>query len=169
MFFAVMNIFMQHNYTLAAIEIVFALLTLWLIYLLEKNKDIEKVLLRTTLNLFCISILCYIFIDKGLYSSIWLFFFPLVVFLLNGIKIGTKLTLLYISIIIGYLYYGIGVFTDLNGFLHITLALVVFSFFVYQYEKSRKISYAQMIEAVNKLETLSHRDELTQLYNKRKW
>lgn len=166
LFFAILNLFVQHNYILATVEIIFAFLTLWLIYSLEKNQDIEKLLLRTTINLLCISVLYYIFIDKVLYSSIWLFFFPLVVYLLNGIKIGTKLTLFYISLIIGYSYYGIGVFTDIKGFVHITIALVIFSFFVYQYEKSRKTSYSQMIEAANKLEALSQIDELTKLYNR---
>jgi len=165
-FFSILNIFIKQNYVLALVEIIFALYALKLIQLLNKNIKIEETLILTTINLFVISILYYVFIDKVIFAAVWLFFFPLIVFLLNGLRIGRIFTILYLIIIIGYSYYGIGVFTDIRGFMHISIALMFFSYFVCEYEKSRKKSYLKMLDAMKKLEDISYLDELTKLYNR---
>ncbi|NPA65290.1 MAG: GGDEF domain-containing protein [Epsilonproteobacteria bacterium] len=164
--FTILNIFSIHNYTLAFVEFFFCITTFLNLYFFQKNKKKEKFLLNTTIILFGTSIGFYIYIDKTLFSAVWLFFFPLIVFLLNGLEVGRRFALLYLFIIIIYTYFGVGVYTDWLGFLRISLSLILFTYFVYLFEKSRKEAFGKIITLMQHLEHLSKRDELTSLYNR---
>jgi len=164
--FAYANLFIKDNITLATIEILFVFLTLGVLVYFKKYADTKIFLLLSTTVFFLISLLFYIFIQKVLFSAVWLFFFPFIAYLLNGLRIGFIFTTLYLAIIIIYSYLGVGVYTDFVGFLHIAISLSLFSFFVHQFEKSRKKAYKKMVEALNHLEDISYKDELTKLYNR---
>ncbi len=164
--FGTINLFIKDNTTLGYIELTFALFAYATIMQYKRYKNVKVLLYISTIIFFLISLLFYFFIQKVLFSAVWLFFFPLVAYLLNGLRVGTFFTLVYIAIIVIYSYRGVGVYTDTLGFIHITTALSIFTFFVYQFEKSRKEAYEKMMIALHHLEKISHKDALTQLYNR---
>jgi len=83
------------------------------------------------------------------------------------LRIGGFLTIVYTSIIIVNVYLNIGVYVDIVGFLQISIGLIIFSVLSYFYEHSRKEAFQKMLISMNKLEEISHLDELTKLYNRR--
>jgi len=164
--FGLLNLFIKGNTLLASIELSFAFFAYLTILRFRAKKNVKELLYLSTIIFFLISLLFYFFIEKVLFSAVWLFFFPLVAYLLNGLRIGTIFVAIYIVIILIYSYIGIGTYTDFIGFVHIAISLSIFSFFVYQFEKSRKEAYEKMMIAIKNLEEISRKDELTQLYNR---
>ncbi len=165
-FFSGVNYFINDNTSLGLIEILVALVLVGTLILYKKYNHIKSFLLSTTILLFITSVSFYFYNEKTVFSSVWLFFFPLVVFLLNGLKIGRIFTTIYISIIIIDSYLGIGVYTNFIGFLNISIGLIVFSILAYLFEYSRKEAFSKMIDSIQRLEEISHLDELTKLYNR---
>ncbi|ADN09760.1 GGDEF domain-containing protein [Sulfurimonas autotrophica] len=134
------------------------------IYLKYKN---VKVLTFSTTILFLVAILSYyIYAEKSMFSIAWLFFFPLVAFLLNGLKVGTILTGIYIVTIFIYSYIGHKGAISSTDTLQVLFGLLIFSGLVYLFEYSRKEAFSKMMDAIHQLEKLSYVDELTQLYNR---
>ena len=166
LFFSLINFTINNNITLGLIEMGLAALSFGIMQFYKKNNQIEIFLLSTTLLLFITSIAFYLNSEKTIFSSVWLFFFPLVVFLLNGLKIGKILTTIYVSIIIVDSYLGVGVYTNFTGFLNISIGLIIFSLLAYLFEYSRKEAFSKMMDSIYKLEEISYLDELTKLNNR---
>lgn len=164
--FSSINIFIGYNIKLGIMEFLLVMVALGVIQLYKKHDYIEVFLLSTTTLLFIVSISFYFNSERTTSSYIWIFFFPLVVFLLNGLKMGKIFTTIYSFIIITHLYLGIGTYTDFGVFINVSFGLLVFSLLAYLFEYSRKEAFRKMINSINKLEEISHLDELTKLYNR---
>jgi len=152
-FFGIMNMIQFNNSTLAIIELSFSSIILFSLLYFKKYRNIEFFLLTTTILLFIISLAFYLNSAKVLFSSLWLFFFPFVVFMLNGIKIGLYSSIIYALIIIIDSYLGIGNFTDLGGFLNISLGLVLFTYLAYLFEKEKEKSFKTIKDQQKQLST----------------
>ncbi|MBT6107687.1 MAG: HAMP domain-containing histidine kinase [Campylobacteraceae bacterium] len=152
-FFGIMNMIQFNNSTLAIIELSFSSINLFSLLYFKKYRNIEFFLLTTTILLFIISLAFYLNSAKVLFSSLWLFFFPFVVFMLNGIKIGLYSSIIYALIIIIDSYLGIGNFTDLGGFLNISLGLVLFTYLAYLFEKEKEKSFKTIKDQQKQLST----------------
>ena len=169
LFFSFTNIFLIQNKNIGYIALLLALSLVISLVFLKKYTSVKIFLLSTTLFLFFLSLAYYFYgftAHKIYFSSIWLLFFPLVAFLLNGLKIGQTFTSVYIFIIIFHAYNKIGTYITRVEFLNILIGLIVFSMLVYLFEYSRKEAFEKMLLSIQKLETISNIDELTQLYNR---
>ncbi|WP_457750174.1 GGDEF domain-containing protein [Sulfurimonas sp.] len=161
-----LNLFINRNYTFGSIEIIILFILLGLIVVHKKYKQEKTFLLLTTIALFVLSLAYYISCKQTIYSTIWLCFFPLIVFLLNGLKIGKIFSGIYILSIALYSYFDTGIYTNTRELFQLILGLTLFSILVCIFEKSRKNAFLKMTEAMNELQRISYLDELTQLYNR---
>jgi len=165
-FFALLHYIVDKNYLLISLKVIFFLITVAILYHYKKTKNEDFFLKATTTTIFFMSLLYLFLTPKVVFSSIWLFFFPFIAYLLNDLTYAKKWVITYLVIIISYVYNGIGVFTDVIGFLYITIALSFFIYFFYQFEQSRREAYKERSTILNKLQTLSMIDALTNLYNR---
>jgi diguanylate cyclase (GGDEF)-like protein len=150
----------------AFFEILIASLAIICIGIYLKYKNV-KILTFSTTILFLVAILSYyMYAEKSMFSVAWLFFLPLVAFLLNGLKIGSILTSIYIMSIFIYSYKGNANFVNSTATLQLVVGLLLFSMLVYLFECSRKEAFRKMMDAVHQLEELSYADALTHLYNR---
>lgn len=108
----------------------------------------------------------YIFAESSVVTVFVLFFFPLLAFALNDLKVGTILTTVYIVLIfICSLFWHVN-FHGFGETLKLLAGLTLFSLLVYILEYSRKQVNARMVNTIDRLEQLSYKDELTKLYNR---
>ena len=153
-FFTMVNLTINNNITLGLIELCLSFVSVGIILYYKKYKHIESFLLVTTIILFIVTIAFYFNSAKVLFSSVWLFFFPLVVFLLNGVKIGRVFSFIYILIITITSYFDIGIYTNFTGFLNITVGLILFTILAYYFESNR-------IEAFNKIKSINDKLQIS--------
>jgi len=155
-FFSFINFTINNNKSLAFIELFLSIIAFGVVVYYKKYKNIESFLLATTTLIFIVTITFYFNSAKTLFSSVWLFFFPLSVFLLNGLKIGKVFTIVYVSIIIVDTYNNIGVYTNFVSFLNLSVGLVLFSILAYFFEHNRKEAFNKMVSKNNELVSISN-------------
>lgn len=167
LFFSTINIVINGTIILGVVEIVLALLSLSIIVYYNKSKNIKFFLLATTLFLFTALLAYYFNSAKTIFSSVWLFFFPLSVFLLNGLRVGTIGSIIFILTITIDSYLGIGEYTDIVGFLNIAVGLSIFSALAFYFEFNRTVAFENIRKQNEKLELISKENKDLLLQNKK--
>jgi len=150
--FGTINYTINDNYNLGRMEFILSFLSLMVVVHYKIYKEMNFLLFMTTLLLFSIAIIFYLYSAKVLFSSIWLLFFPSVVFLLNSIKLGVIYSLIYICIISTIAYDGIGQYSTFTGFLNLFIGLIFFTILAYIFEKNRLKSFKEIKSINTKLE-----------------
>ena len=159
--FGFINYFFKDLYALAGVELLIASVLGFSTFMYHKYKNLKVYIFITTLVLFISTLFVHFYIELTYFSSLFIIFFPLVAFMINGLKIGTYFTILFDLIILISVYS-----SSINGFEHLVVALIALSILSYFFERSRREAFAKLQNAVHKLDELSKVDELTNLNNR---
>lgn len=159
--FALINYFFKNQYTLAFIELFIALILVLSTFIHYRYKNLKVYIFVTTFTLLISTLFVHFYIEMTYFSNLFIIFFPLVAFMINGLRLGLYVTILYDIIIITSTY-----FRELNGFEHLIIALIALSVLSYYFERSRRVAFEKLQNAVKKLDKLSKIDELTELHNR---
>jgi diguanylate cyclase (GGDEF)-like protein len=165
-FLAILNI-LYFSATTGLVELGISIVLMVIIYQYKIYANEKAFLLLTTLFIFAVSLIYFIYNTNNIFALAWVFFFPLVAYMLNGIAVGSVISVLYIIIIAIYLYSLVNVDISMEHFLNVFSALVAFGFLAFLNEYSKKESYIQVITLIDTLENMSKLDELTKLNNRR--
>ncbi len=150
-----------------------------LLYKLKKKRKVAQIARMTTYFMF-VFLLVFSFVNQNReFGLVWSIFFPAFAILLNGIRFGLSITILYYLILLPMAYLGIGVWDNgawtFQAFLRFTAASFGTVFVISLAEHSRERVFRTMHlmhekERRNsrKLHELSCKDHLTELYNRRK-
>lgn len=159
--FSFINYFFKDKVYLSYAEFFVATVLILSTYMYLKYRDLKLYIHITTFVLFISALFIHFYIEQTYFSSMFIIFFPLVAFMINGLKIGTYYTVIYDTIIIFNVY-----LKGVNGFEHLVVALIALSVLSYFFEKSRRDAFSKLQEAVHRLDELSKIDELTNINNR---
>ncbi len=156
------------------LELFTSLVALYAIMSLNRNpsrRNTDKIAQLSTLA-FAAFLLLFVELNQNQnFSLIWAFFFPIFAMTINGPKIGLRYTLVFLTLLLILAYNGIGhwqagLWSEL-GFIRLTAALLILSFIIYINEISLVNARKQAEQVLNKLQTQSTTDELTNISNRR--
>lgn len=150
-----------------------------LLYKLKKKRKVVQIARITTYFMFLFFLLFSFVNQNREFGLIWSLFFPAFAILLNGMRFGLSITVLYYLILLPMAYQGIGVWEGgawtLQAFLRFTAASFGTVFVISLAEHSRErvfktlhLMHERERRNSRKLHDLSRRDHLTELYNRRK-
>lgn len=177
--FALRQAFFVHDLSMVTADIIGAITGGFLLYKLKTAKKVAQIARATTYFLFLFFVLFSIVNQNREFGLIWSIFFPAFAILLNGMRFGLSITTLYYLILLPFAYEGIGVWEDgawtLQAFFRFSAASLGTVFVISLAEHSRERVFRTMHlmhekerRNAQKLHELSHRDHLTELYNRRK-
>jgi len=123
---------------------------------------------------YIISLLLFILMSYLIYSGgvnntgpLWCYPLPLIVLFLLGFMRGLLLMVLFF-IVIGFILFGVDVTTYTHPFkIRILFSLILVTFLASMYEYLRENSFDTLHELSQRLEDASHKDPLTNVYNRR--
>lgn len=172
-FFAGFNIFINHHYTLAAIDATFAGFSAYILWHLKRHKDIKRASILFTGMLFTILTLFFLVSKPESAAFVWIYCFIIAAFLIYGKNIGLLLTLAFCGVVFGYYYVSIGTKITELGYINLVASTVVIILFLRYYEASRgaifgrlQATLEELKESHAELESKSVTDPLTKTYNR---
>lgn len=177
--FTLRQTFFVHDLTMIIADTVGAVIGGFLLYKLKTKRNVAHIARNTTYFLFLFFLLFSIVNQNREFGLIWSIFFPAFAILLNGMRFGLSMTFLYYLILLPFAYQGIGVWENgawtLQAFFRFSAASFGSIFVISLAEHSRERVFKTMYlmhererRYARKLHELSHRDHLTELYNRRK-
>ncbi len=177
--FALRQALFVHDLTMIVADTMGAIIGGLLLYKLKKKRKVAQTAKQTTYFLFLFFLLFSIVNQNREFGLIWSIFFPGFAILLNGMRFGLSITTLYYLILLPFAYQGIGIWEDgawtMQAFLRFSAAsfgtILVISLAEHSRErvfKTMHLMHEKERRNARKLHELSHRDHLTELYNRRK-
>jgi len=178
-FFTLQQLFSDHNTLTLVADACAATVGLGLLVHLNRYQNFAIVATLTTYFLFLFLLTFSIISQNNGFGLVWSIFFPAFAILLKGIRFGLPITLIYYAVLLPFAYAGIGVWENgswtLLSFLRLMMASfgTVFVISLAEYNRERTFKALHLLHererrAARKLRELSHRDHLTNLYNRRK-
>ena len=122
-----------------------------------------------------ICLLCALYLMMGLsimfgkkeyYSLIWMVLAPVITFYLTGSKVGLRISFIFIGILCLHLIFQQKIDIPFNSIINIIYLLIILTFIMYQYEKSKEDAFNALEHSRQELYSLSRTDCLTGLYNR---
>ncbi len=177
--FTLRQLFFVHDLTMIVADAIGALTGGFLLYKLKTKRNVTQIS-RITIYFMFLFFLLFSFVNQNReFGLIWSFFFPAFAILLNSIRFGLIITVLYYLILLPLAYQGIGIWEDgawtLQAFFRFSAASFGTVFVISLAEHSRERVFKTMHlmhekerRNAKKLHELSCRDHLTELYNRRK-
>lgn len=162
--FSIIN-FNRHLNTIASIELIAGLLSLWLLYFVKKTFSHNQLLRLSVIYLIMFfAIMLFIFSAKGVSISIfvWVFTIPLISYLMLGSKLGFVFTAVLYSLSALIFYRNLNfdhLMTEKITYGNIFFSALVFWGLSHIYEKTNS-------EAKSLLKKMAIYDKLTGLYNR---
>ncbi|MDF1876206.1 GGDEF domain-containing protein [Sulfurimonas sp. SAG-AH-194-L11] len=176
--FTYLNVVITQEYFIALLDFIAALLSLFTLWLLRYDKNVQQAAFISSIFLMAFMI---IFITKNQNSHfglIWSVFIPFFAIMLNGKKLGLAISIFYYTIMFSLAYKGLGIWNDgewavidLLRFYTVSTAL---TFFIYLTESAHikadeELSLVRENEhkTLQELTLLSITDALTGVHNRR--
>lgn len=178
LFFTFYNLFISHYLTVATLDLIASLSSLYALFYVRKTKRIERGAIIGTANLFIFMTALTMTHQGADFSLIWTIFLPVFSILVLGRETGFKITLLFYLINLTLAYQGIGVWQDgswnLGSFMRFAIASFVLVYVIYSFEYSFETAHMKLQEVRVKeaeqmriMKEISLTDPLTALYNRR--
>ena len=176
--FILIHLFFTHDFSVMAVNVSIALLSLVSLYLLRERHDHVSAGYLGTVVLFAGFIVVTVMLEGANYTLIWSYFFAPFAMITLGASRGLVITLLFLAIILSVSYMGIGSWMqgewNLQSYLRFLVAHILMVYIIYAVQNSneranRKIEAlrSKEQEQLKLFETLSVTDPLTGLYNRR--
>lgn len=177
--FMLLQFFCLHNMPILVADTTAAVVGLGLLTHLKYYKNFSLVATYTIAFLFLFLLVFSIVGQNDEFGLIWSIFFPAFAILLKGIRFGLAISLVYYVILLSFAYSGIGVWDNgawtVQGFMRLSMASLgtVFVISLAEYNRERTFKALHLLHererrSAQKLRDLSHKDHLTDLYNRRK-
>lgn len=176
--FFFINLFLIQNYTIAVIDFLASLISIWTLITLKQDKNISKSAKLATFNLF-LFFLSFVYLNGNEhFSLIWTIFLPIFATFANGKRVGLIISLVFYSVLLPFAFVNIGVWSHgqwlIIDWMRLSAASLILTFAMYMNEKALEES-DKKLELVRKqeqdliktLHSKSITDELTQLNNRR--
>ncbi len=175
---ALMNYFVFNDTQIAVLDTIGMTVAAYAIFFLGKADRVELAIKISNINLF-VFFLAYAYMNQNSdFGFIWVMFFPIFLFPLNGHVHGLWISILFHLMLFSMSYYYIDVWQDgawnLHSFIRLVFATVVLNYVVYINEhtvyrthKELKFMKEKMDEYVHLIEGISRKDPLTNIYNRR--
>ena len=178
-FFAINQLFFLHDIPILVADLTAAVVGIVLLWYLKYYKNFTQAATWTIYFLFLFLLTFSILSQNNEFGLIWSIFFPAFAILLKGIRFGLAISLVYYVILLSFAYAGIGVWDNgawtVQGFMRLSMASLgtVFVISLAEYNRERTFKALHLLHererrSAQKLRELSHKDHLTDLYNRRK-
>ncbi|WP_345976407.1 GGDEF domain-containing protein [Sulfurimonas sp. HSL3-7] len=178
-FFTIKQLFSFHDTQMFIADASAAAVSLGLLRHLVRYKNFSLVATYTIYFLFLFLLTFSIVSQNRDFGLVWSLFFPAFAILLKGVRFGLAITAVYYVILLSFAYNGIGVWEEgawsMQAFLRLAVASfgTVFVISLAEYNRERTFKALHLLHErerrnAKKLRELSHKDHLTDLYNRRK-
>ena len=152
--FGIINI-IQKSYLVAAIDLSLILPSLFGLYLVNKNYNIEKLTTALSILLF-ILLLLILFIRGGSeYTLVWSFIFAFVVMVLKGTKVGLYYSIAFYTINFIIVYSFIGESITMAGYIRFVAVSMIFVFMAFFYEYTTLNTLNKLNKSISEVEYLN--------------
>ena len=176
--FFFLNYFLFDEKGVAWIDLVSAAMSLAALYYLRRRNDLQRAVVINDVALF-LFFLSFAYVNQNRdFGLLWLIFLPIFMIPLNGHRVGLLVTLLFYGVLFAMAYWHIGIWQDgawnVHSFVRLVVVSLILTYIIYINELSiykTNLALRQMRqrerEYSRRLETLSYRDELTGVRNRR--
>jgi len=176
---AFLNIFVMGSITIAILDAIAFIISLFAMIDLHRNHVIKRAVIVGSGNLFFL-LIAFAYLNQGNeFGLIWTIFFPIFVLPLIGDKKGLVLSTVFYIILFSMAYHGIGVWDNgewsQKAFIRLFLASTVLTYLVYAYVATLAHTDLELqrihdkeARYIEELHRLSVTDSLTGLYNRRR-
>ncbi|MEA3369987.1 MAG: GGDEF domain-containing protein [Campylobacterota bacterium] len=176
--FSFVNAVFLHNYIVASLDAIAALVSIYAIYNLKKYNNVPLAAKLATFNLMFF-FLTFIYLNGAShFSLIWTIFLPIFAILTNGKRIGLYFSILFYAVLFTMAYSAIEVWNNgtwlIQDWLRLVVASSMLTFVIYMNESALEASDIKLAEIrenekahLKELKSISITDQLTGLYNRR--
>lgn len=152
--FFVINL-IKGEYLVATVELFFIFPVVYGLYLIRKNREIEKASLYTTLLLFTTTLIVVNWFSGREYILLWSYIFAFVVMALQGPKKGLYYSIVFYLAIFISAYGFIGDAITIYEYIRFIVIAVIVVIIAYFYERSTKNAFDLLHQSINEIEFLN--------------